>query len=431
MALGEAVIKVSADASAFEATLKKDVEGALASVDKAVDSTADNIEKEFKESGAKAEKAVDGIGGEFKKLGKLIAGAAIGKAVMDFAKSSISAASDLEESINAVQVTYGDLSDTILDFSKESARAVGLASADFNSFAVQFAGFTKQIATGGKSAADVTIELTKRIADFASVMNLDLNDAATVFASTLAGESEAIRRYGIDMSAAAIETYALANGLIASKSEMTASIKVQATYAKLMDDTNQVAGDFVNTSDSLANRQRILGAEFKNMQVEVGNALIPTLESLLGVVGPLVAGFAGLPDPMQQAITFAVIGGGAFIALSSALQGVGVAVGTANIAVAGFLAIAAGFVIVLKAFQDRGKAAKEAQENVTAALIAADEPAYVLSERLKTLVANYETVSGTAEDAEDGITVFNGALDATRAAVLTFTPAFTKAGVSL
>lgn len=331
MAIGEASVRIVPDLEDFAEKTRIGVTKALGGIDKAVEKTTDNIDKEFEKAGKEAEKSVAGIGDEFKKLGKLVAGAAISKAIFNFAKSSIDAASDLGESINAVQVTFGDLSDEILAFSKVSAKSVGLASADFNSFAVRFAGFTKQIASGNKDAADVTKELTTRIADFASVMNLDLNDAATVFASTLAGESEAIRRFGIDMSAASIEAFALKEGLISSKDEMTASIKVQATYAKLMADTAQVQGDFANTSDSLANRQRILAAEFKNLQVEVGTALVPVMESLLSVVGPVFDGFNALPGTLQKSVTYAVLAGGAFLGLSNALQGVGISARTANL----------------------------------------------------------------------------------------------------
>jgi hypothetical protein len=38
---------------------------------------------------------------------------------------------------------------------------------------------------------------------------------------------------------------------------------------KIMSDTAQVTGDFANTSDSLANRQRVLNAEMQNTQASV------------------------------------------------------------------------------------------------------------------------------------------------------------------
>lgn len=431
MALAEASVLIIPDTKGFAQRLEDGIRAALKGVEDMVEDTTEDIEDKFKESSKESSKAVGGIGDEFKKLGKLIAGAAIGRAVVGFAKDSIAAASDLGESINAVQVTFGDLSDEILEFSKTSARSVGLASADFNSFAVRFAGFTKQIATGSQTAADVTEELTTRIADFASVMNLDLNEAATVFASTLAGESEAIRRFGIDMSAASIEAYALANGMIASKDEMTASIKVQATYAKLMEDTNQVAGDFANTSDSLANRQRILAAEFKDAQVAVGQALIPTLNSLLGVVGDVVGAFSALPTDVQNVITIVGLAGGAFIGLSSALQGVGLAAGTANKLLGGVGLAITAVVVLYKAFDNIGKAAEERQNRLNDALVKADDPAATLITRVQTLVDQYNELNPAAENATDGIDAIAGAIDFVRAETLKYLPVLSDFGADL
>ncbi len=321
MALGEAVIKIVPDTTGFSATLKKDVDAALAGVDKAVDSTADNLEKEMKDAGKKAEKAVDGISNEFKKLSNIIGGAALTRSVVNFAKSAVNQASDLNESINAVQVSFGDLSDELFDFGQTAATAVGLSKAEFNSFAVRFSGFTKVLADGSRSAADVTIELTKRIADFASVNNLALEEAALVFGSTLAGETEPIRRFGKDMSAAAVEAFALATGMIKSKDEMTAAVKVQATYAKLMADTNEVTGDFVNTADGFANRQRILTANFKNMQSEIGQALLPAMEGLLAVIDPIVTGISKIPDELRNLIGVVALSTLATVGMTKSLVG--------------------------------------------------------------------------------------------------------------
>lgn len=47
----------------------------------------------------------------------------------------------------------------------------------------------------------------------ASFVDISAEDALTVFTSALSGEQEAIKRYGIDMSAAAVEQEALATGI--------------------------------------------------------------------------------------------------------------------------------------------------------------------------------------------------------------------------
>jgi phage-related protein len=233
-----------------------------------------------------AESAFGKLGNAAKTVAKTVGilGAAVAGASLVIGKKAVDAASDLSESINAVNVTFGEAAEGILGLSEASARAVGLSSREFNAFAVQFGAFSKQIAGAEGDVIAVTEELTTRIADFASVMNLDVPEAAQVFQSSLAGETEPIRRFGIDLSAAAVELFALESGLIASKNEMTEAIKVQARYGLLMQSTAQMAGDFANTSDGLANQQRILAAEFDNAQARLGMFLLPAMEAFVGVL---------------------------------------------------------------------------------------------------------------------------------------------------
>ena len=229
----------------------------------------------FKKLGSAAKSVAKGVG---------LLGAAVTGAAVVIGKNAVEAASDLGESINAINVTFGEASEGILQLSKDASTAVGLSSTEFNAFAVQFAGFTSQIAGSEGDIVAVTDELTTRIADFASVMNLDVPDAAAVFQSSLAGQTEPIRAFGIDLSAAAVELYALESGLVSSKDEMTEAIKVQARYELLMESTEKMAGDFANTSDSLANQQRILAAEFDNAQARLGQYLLPAMEAFVGVL---------------------------------------------------------------------------------------------------------------------------------------------------
>jgi hypothetical protein len=234
----------------------------LRKVDGQVDKTTGTASSKFSQFGVLAKGAIAGIGAA---------------AAVQFGRTAVDAATDLEESVNAVRVTFKGAADAVLDIGDNSAKSFGLARSEFNSLAVQFAGFATKVAGPGGDVAGVIEDLTTRVADFASVMNLDLATAAQVFQSTLAGETEPIRRYGKDVSAAAVEQFALETGLIRTKAELTESIKVQARYGLLMRDTADTAGDFARTSDSLANQQRVLAARFKDAQAELGQALVPAL----------------------------------------------------------------------------------------------------------------------------------------------------------
>ena len=212
-----------------------------------------------------------------------LAGIATAK-IGSFFKDSISSASNLQESVNAVNVTFGESADGILSLSENAAKAVGLSKSEFNGLAVQFSNFATTVAGDGGDVTATMQELTGRAADFASVMNMDVADAATLFQSGLAGETEPLRRYGIDVSAAAVQAHALATGIHDGTGEMTEAQKVQARYSLIMEQTNKTAGDFANTSDSLANRQRILSADLEDTRAKIGEALTPAMENLLGVV---------------------------------------------------------------------------------------------------------------------------------------------------
>lgn len=241
------------------------------------------IAKEVKEADGAINKLKVGVKSsirEFKSSNAAQAGAIAGLGAAAY--KAIGYASDLEESVNAVTVTYGENAESVLAIGENAAKSFGMSKTEFNGFAVQFSAFAKQVAErDGREVSDVLEEMTGRVADFASVMNLDLNTASQVFMSTMAGETEPIRRFGKDVSAAAVEAYALANGLIESKSEMTEAIKVQARYGLLMEQTNDTAGDFANTSDSLANSQRILSAEAKDLAAELGTTLGPGLATIV------------------------------------------------------------------------------------------------------------------------------------------------------
>ena len=107
-----------------------------------------------------AEDAAGSLQNQFKKVAKTAGAAFATREIVNFAKGSISAASDLAESMNAVQVTFGDASDEILKLGENASKTVGMSARNFNAFAVQFAGFTKQIAGANGDVTAVTDELT-------------------------------------------------------------------------------------------------------------------------------------------------------------------------------------------------------------------------------------------------------------------------------
>lgn len=260
---------------------KANVATAYVQVVPTTDGIKRELEDEFDKSGQDAGKKMGGgiLSAAKSFIGPLAAAFSIG-AIVSFGRDSIEQASTLNESLNAVKVTFGDATEEITKLGETSARRLGLSQAAFNGIATQFSAFAGTIAGEGGNIAGVIDKISTRGADFASVMNLDVNDALAIFQSGLAGETEPLRKYGIDLSAAAVEAYALSAGIWDGVGTMTESQKVQARYGALMAQTDKVTGDFANTSDGLANSQRIAAAEMENAKAKLGSAFLPIAQQV-------------------------------------------------------------------------------------------------------------------------------------------------------
>jgi hypothetical protein len=260
------------------------------------------LQKEFTAAGGPAAQGFgSGFGSTLKRLAGPIAAAFTIGAGVTFFKGAVEEASNLSESQNAIKVTFGEASEAIAKLGEDSASRLGLSTSKFNDIAVQFSSFAGKIAGDGGDVTAVIDEISTRGADFASVMNLDVNQALGAFQSGLSGEAEPLKKFGIDLSDASVKAYALANGIGDGTGVLTEAEKVQARYGSLMEQTAKVQGDFTNTSDGLANAQRIMSAEFDNAQARLGEIFMPILANAATLVtAEVIPAFEALVEGLSE-----------------------------------------------------------------------------------------------------------------------------------
>ncbi len=239
---------------------------------------------EITDAQGRTEKAGKKLSDRMDDLGKTLVAAFAARAVLDFAKSSIAAFSNLEESANAVNVQFEEGSQVIKDFAQDAATQTGLSTAAFQQLSVTTGALLGNFIEDNRAAARETVVLTQRASDLASVFNTDVTEALEAVQAAVRGESEPIRRFGVLLDDASVRAKAVALGLAETTKQVDNQAKAQARLAIIYEQTDKVAGDFVNTQESLANQQKILSAEFENAQAEVGEALAPALLELIGVV---------------------------------------------------------------------------------------------------------------------------------------------------
>ena len=248
--------------------------------------------KDIDKSLKKTDTKVGGLQKTFGGLSKFISGAFVAVAVAGIAKvgkATIGLAADAAESVNAVEVVFGDAAEGILAFSENSVKNLGLSSTAFNELSTVIGAQLKLAGGDIDLLDDKVIELSTRAADVASVFNVDVNDSLTAFGSALRGEAEPARRFGVNISDVAVQAEALASGLIKNKNEMTDQIKIQARYNIIMKQTDDLAGDFNNTQGSFSNQLKIAKASVSELGIEIGQTLLPAATKSVTIFTTLIS----------------------------------------------------------------------------------------------------------------------------------------------
>lgn len=201
----------------------------------------------------------------------------------DFFRGAIDSASDLTESMTKNQVVFGKVNDEVLKFSK-GADAIGLSDAAALKATGTFGNLFRAVGLTEEQSAKFSTSLTGLAADLASFNNTSIDEALEAIRSGMVGETEPLKRFGVNMNEATLKAKAMALGLSDGKGVLDANVKSQAAYALIMEQTSLAQGDFARTSGGLANKQRIFGARMEELKAKIGAGLLPIMSSFVGLM---------------------------------------------------------------------------------------------------------------------------------------------------
>lgn len=298
-----------------------------------------------------------GMGTKAKALGTgLTAGVTL--PIVAMGVKAIDAASDLDESMSKATVVFGDATEAVVAFSEGSAEALGLSQQEALEAAGTYGNLFVSMGLGQDVAADMSTGLVTLASDLASFNNSMPEEALDALRAGLTGETEPLKRFGVNMTAAGVAAKALELGLAdvvvdgekvhgltldladaqgkaadalaehgdrsaeyaqaaqkvaevksklveASKGEvqeLTSAQKAQAIYALVMEQTATAQGDFVRTSDGLANSTRIAKAQLADAGATMGTNLLPIGLQVVQFVSDLIDKFSNMSPETQKTI---------------------------------------------------------------------------------------------------------------------------------
>lgn len=179
------------------------------------------------------------------------------------------------------------------DFADTAVETYGISKLTAKQTGSTFMATAAGMGLANDSASDMSIALTGLSADMASFYNVSQDVASTALKSIFTGETETLKQFGIVMTDANLQAYALSQGITKSTSEMSQAEKVQLRYNYVMSQTALAQGDFAKTSDSWANQTRILSEQWKEFGSIIGtvlmNVLLPAVRTINDVLSQLIS----------------------------------------------------------------------------------------------------------------------------------------------
>jgi hypothetical protein len=254
------------------------------------------------------EKSLSKMSADFERVGKKMTdtGKTLTKGVtlpiLGAIGASVMLASDLEESMNKVDVAFGKSSGDVREWSETTLKSFGIAQGTALDMAATFGDMGTAMGQLPETAADMSTNLAGLAGDLASFKNIGIDQAATALRGIYTGEGEALKTLGIVMQDNTLIAYAQAEGYKKQYKEMTQAEKVALRYEYVMDATANAQGDFSRTSEGTSNQLRIAKESIKQAGATLGTHLLPQVAKALDWFNGLVERFTNLDDKTQKNI---------------------------------------------------------------------------------------------------------------------------------
>jgi hypothetical protein len=217
-------------------------------------------------------------------------------------RDAIDISSSLTEVENVVRTTFGNYEKLIQDFSKTSIQDFGMSELMAKQVASRFQAMGVAMGFSQKNMANMSLELTKLTADMASFYDMSQTDVARNLQAIFTGETEPLRKYGLDLTQATLKEWALKQGLDADITSMTQAQKAMLRYQYVMQNTAAAQGDFARTADTWHNQITVLTQSFQQLASIIGGALINAFKPFIRTLNQVMVHVISFAETVTNAL---------------------------------------------------------------------------------------------------------------------------------
>jgi hypothetical protein len=214
-------------------------------------------------------------------------------------KRVVDAASDVEETMNVVSTAFEDQTDAVLAWAKASGEAAGRSEFAMREYAATLGAVVGPTLGSAEATADLSTNMAQLAVDLGSFFNATDEEALDAIRAGLIGSQEPLLRFGVNMKVAALDAFALSEGLGKTTKDMNEAEKTMLRYRFILARTTKAQGDAEKTAEGFANQSKRLWGNMRTLAVAIGQELLPAATAIVTAFAKFVGLVSG---PLSMAL---------------------------------------------------------------------------------------------------------------------------------
>jgi hypothetical protein len=228
------------------------------------------------------------------KLGYLaVAGVLTGVVAKAFA-GALKSASAFEEANSKFGVVFRGVSKEANAMRRELVDSYGVSTLAATEMLSGIQDFLVPMGIARDEASELSGNFAKLAVDIGSFNNAPTAEVLQAIKSGLAGQSEPLRRFGVDVSENTLKQMALAQGIKLVNGRLDRSTRAQLLYQKIVEDSSDALGDFARTQNSTANIMKRAQAVWEDITLIFGQELAKEIQPVVDGLNDLISTETGM-----------------------------------------------------------------------------------------------------------------------------------------
>ena len=256
--------------------------------------------------------------------------------ILAAAGASFKLGADFEQSLGKMDVVFERNSGEVKKWAESALKDFGLAKSTAIEMAGDFGALFKGMGINLRQTEEWSKTLTERTMDLSNFYDTTVEETTRALNAIVTGQTEPLRRFGINMTQATLQEYALSKGMKKKIADMTEAEKVQLRYNFVIDRTNIAVGTTARESETATGQMNRFKEVVKELGIGFSEHILPIFTPIIKGLSNTIEKFASLSDGTKKFIVIvggivAAVGpvlivlGSVFKAISNISEGMGVA----------------------------------------------------------------------------------------------------------